>query len=132
MGWAERVYHEHRSETSRSRRAIPWTLGRGTSFPYYKGNLEARPIFHFTEKRIEAHICICFMAYKVYKELERIIKIAKIKRSGDSVLKIAKTIVTIRVRLPKSGATKQQVMLLTPEHHVIEPLFDINTLITKS
>lgn len=73
------------------------------------------------------------MAYKVYKELERIIKIAKIKRSVDSVLKIAKTIVTIRrVRLPKSGATKQQVMLLTPEHHVIEPLFDINTLITKS
>ena len=48
-------------------------------------------------------------------------------------MKIAKTIVTIRrVRLPKSGATKQQVMLLTPEHHVIEPLFDINTLITKS
>ena len=44
----------------------------------------------------------------------------------------ATTIVTIRVRLPKSGATKQQVMLLIPEHHVIEPLFDINTLITKS
>lgn len=52
---------------------------------------------------------------------------------ADAGLKIAKTIVTIRrVRLPKSGATKQQVMLLTPEHHVIEPLFDINTLITKS
>ena len=47
-------------------------------------------------------------------------------------MKIAKAIVTIRVRLPKSGATKQQVMLLTPEHHVIEPLFDINTLVTKS
>ena len=107
-----------------------WVVER--AFRITKGNLEARAIFHFTEKRIEAHICICFMAYKVYKELERIIKIAKIKRSVDSVLKIAKTIVTIRVRLQKSGATKQQVMLLTPEHHVIEPLFDINTLITKS
>ena len=31
-----------------------------------KSNLEMRPIFHFTEKRIEAHICICFIAYKVY------------------------------------------------------------------
>ena len=31
-----------------------------------------RPIFHFTERRIEAHICICFVAYKVYKELERL------------------------------------------------------------
>lgn len=107
-----------------------WVVER--AFRITKGNLEARPIFHFTEKRIEAHICICFMAYKVYKELERIIKIAKIKRSVDSVLKIAKTIVTIRIRLPKSGTTKQQVMLLTPEHHMIEPLFDINTLITKS
>jgi len=43
------------------------------AFRVTKGNLEARPIFHFTEKRIEAHICICFIAYKVYKELQRII-----------------------------------------------------------
>jgi hypothetical protein len=39
-----------------------------------KGTLELRPMFHFTKKRIEAHVCICFVAYKVYKELERIIK----------------------------------------------------------
>jgi len=40
-----------------------------------KGTLEMRPMFHFTSKRIEAHVCICFVAYKVYKELERILKI---------------------------------------------------------
>jgi len=39
-----------------------------------KGTLELRPMFHFTPKRIEAHVCICFVAYKVYKELERILK----------------------------------------------------------
>ena len=44
-----------------------WVVER--AFRITKGNLEARPIFHFTEKRIEAHICICFVAYKVYKEL---------------------------------------------------------------
>ncbi len=71
------------------------------------------------------------MAYKVYKELERIIKIAKVKKSVDSVLKIAKTVVTIRIRLPKQGITKQQVMLTTPEHHEIEPLFDIKSIIEK-
>ena len=81
-----------------------WVVER--AFRITKGNLEARPVFHFTEKRIEAHICICFMAYKVYKELERIIKIAKIKKSVDSVLKIAKTIVTIKVKQPKKGITK--------------------------
>jgi len=46
-----------------------------------KGNLEMRPMFHFTPKRIEAHVCICFIAYKVYKELERILKISKINLS---------------------------------------------------
>jgi hypothetical protein len=65
------------------------------------GNLEARPIFHFTEKRIEAHICICFIAYKVYKELERIIKLhGGINLSVDKVIDIAKTIPTIRLSLP--------------------------------
>lgn len=106
-----------------------WVVER--AFRITKGNLEARPVFHFTEKRIEAHICICFMAYKVYKELERIIKMARIKKSVDSVLKIAKTIITIKVKLPKKGITKQQVMLLTPEHHEIEPLFDIDSIISK-
>ena len=27
-------------------------------------------MFHFTRRRIEAHVCICFVALKVYKELE--------------------------------------------------------------
>ena len=34
-------------------------------------------MFHFTERRIEAHVCICFIAYKVYKELERLFAIIK-------------------------------------------------------
>ena len=27
-------------------------------------------MFHFTERRIEAHVCIYFIAYKVWTELE--------------------------------------------------------------
>jgi transposase len=42
-----------------------------SAFRVTKGTLELRPMFHFTKERIEAHICICFVAYKVYKELER-------------------------------------------------------------
>lgn len=48
-----------------------WVAER--AFRISKGTLETRPVFHFTEKRIEAHVCLCFVAYKVYKELERII-----------------------------------------------------------
>lgn len=39
-----------------------WVVER--AFRISKGTLEMRPMFHFTEKRIEAHICICFIAYK--------------------------------------------------------------------
>ena len=59
---------------------------------YFKGNLvQMRSMFHFTERRIEAHVCICFIAYKVYKELERLIAINKIGMRVDKVLETAKT-----------------------------------------
>ncbi|KAA6299984.1 MAG: hypothetical protein EZS26_003880 [Candidatus Ordinivivax streblomastigis] len=91
-----------------------------------KGILELRPMFHFTQKRIEAHICICFVAYKVYKELERILQTSGIKLSVDKVLDIAKTITTIKVKLPISGETITKTMLLTPIHESIAKLFDEN------
>ncbi|CDD16579.1 MAG: hypothetical protein SOZ87_02945 [Candidatus Cryptobacteroides sp.] len=50
----------------------------------------------FSEKRIEAHICICFVAYKVHKELERVIKKAGLDLSVDKVLDIATTLITLR------------------------------------
>lgn len=101
------------------------------AFRVTKGNLEARPIFHFTEKRIEAHICICFIAYKVYKELERIIKLAKIELSVDVVLKIAKTVATIKINMPNNGKVKQQTLLLTPAQHSIKRLFDIKDILDE-
>ena len=81
------------------------------------------------EKRVESHICICFMAYKVYKELERIIRIAGIDLSVDAVLKIAKTIATIRINMPNNNSSIQQTLLLTPAHHRIKALFDIKSIL---
>lgn len=69
-----------------------WGVER--AFRVVKGQLETRPVFHFTERRIEAHICICFMAYKVYKELERLLKTLDIELSVDKAMDIAKTIST--------------------------------------
>jgi len=46
-----------------------WHVER--AFRIAKSKIEIRPMFHFTRKRIEAHICICFVALKVYKELEQ-------------------------------------------------------------
>lgn len=101
-----------------------WTVER--AFRITKGTLEMRPMFHFTPKRIEAHVCICFAAYKVYKELERILKIKHINMSVNKVLDIAKTITTIKINLPISGNTMIKTMLLTQRHKSIAKLFEEN------
>lgn len=33
------------------------------TFRSFKGHLETRPMFHWTDKRIEGHICLCYIAY---------------------------------------------------------------------
>ena len=81
-----------------------------------------RPMFHFTERRIDTHVCICFVAYKVYKELERIIKLAGINMSISEVLKTARTI-TVRVNMPENKDVYVKTLFLTKRQKAIEPLF---------
>ena len=99
-----------------------WVVER--AFRVSKGTLEMRPMFHFNPRRIEAHVCICFVAYKVYKELERQIMLAKIPLSVDKVIDIAKTIITMRIRMPENGGFFTKTMFLTDRHKSIMPLFD--------
>ena len=101
-----------------------WVIER--AYRISKGALELRPMFHFTPKRIEAHVCICFVAYKVYKELERILKISGINLSVDKVLNIAKTITTLKIKLPANRKTLTKTMLITPKHLSIKQLFEID------
>lgn len=96
-----------------------WVVER--AFRITKGTLEARPIFHFTERRIEAHICICFAAYKLYKELERLLRLLGIGLSVDKVLDIAKTVSTVSIRL-QDGTISTRTMLKTEEERRIAPL----------
>lgn len=96
-----------------------WVVER--AFRITKGTLQARPIFHFTERRIEAHICICFVAYKLYKELERVLGLLGIDLSADKVLDIAKSISTVTIRLP-DGSSVSRTLLLTPEDKLLAPL----------
>ena len=101
-----------------------WVIER--AYRVTKGTLELQPVFHFTVKRIEAHVCICFVAYKVYKELERILRLSGINLSVDKVLNIAKTITTLKIKLPASGETLDKTMLITQKHNSIRQLFDEN------
>ena len=103
-----------------------WVVER--AFRISKGTLEMRPMFHFTERRIEAHVCICFVAYKVYKELERIIAATGIEMSVDKVLDIAKTITTVRVNMPQNHEVYTKTLFLSEQQKAIKPLFDLPNL----
>lgn len=94
------------------------------AFRVTKGTIEMRPMFHFNPCRIEAHVCICFVAYKVYKELDRMLKSSNIQLSVDKVLNIAKTITTIKMKLPLSNTTLTKTMLITNKHKSISILFE--------
>ncbi len=109
---AEEVYNQYSNL---------WEIER--AYRITKGKIEMRPMFLFNPERIQAHICICFAAYKIYKELERVIKLKKINYSVEQVLNIAKTITTIKVKLPSSGQNITKTMFLTPKQKEIEPLF---------
>jgi transposase len=94
------------------------------AFRVTKGTIALRPMFHFTPKRIEAHVCLCFVAYKIYKELDRVLKLSGINLSVDKVLSIAKTSTTLKIRLPVCNETLTKTMLLTRRHKSIVSLFD--------
>ena len=100
-----------------------WVVER--TFRISKSTLEMRPMFHFTERRIEAHICICFIVYKVYKEQDRLMSINKIDMSVDQVLDIVKTITTIKIKLPKNGTFFTKTLFLTEKHLAIKPIFNL-------
>ncbi len=64
------------------------------------------------------------MAYKVYKELERVIAELDLGMSVDTVMRIAKTITTIRIKLPLNDKVIAKTMMLTPEQLALKPLFE--------
>ena len=48
-----------------------WHIER--AFRISKTDLQIRPIYHRRRNRIESHICISFMSYLMYKELQRLL-----------------------------------------------------------
>lgn len=93
------------------------------AFRIAKTDLSVRPIYHRLKQRIEAHICIAFTAYKVYKELERILKEKKADFSAEKAIEIAKTIYCINATKPKSGEHVTRTIITSDEQRTLADLF---------
>ena len=66
------------------------------------------------------------MAYKVYKELERVIREKEVSMSVDKVLDVAKTVITIRIKMPENREVYTRTLFLTKSQKLIEPLFRLS------
>lgn len=80
------------------------------AFRISKTDLRIRPIYHRLRNRVEAHICVCFAAYSVYKELERSLNLNKIELSAEKAINKIKEIRQLRYILPKSQKVKTKIL----------------------
>lgn len=99
-----------------------WKIER--AFRISKTDLRIRPIYHRKKNRIEAHICVAFTAYTVFKELERLLVAHNIPTSPQKAIETLKTIYQLTIFLPDSqrwhttfldlSEQKQQLLSLLP------------------
>lgn len=94
------------------------------AFRIAKTDLKIRPVFHYKRKRIEAHICLNFVAYKIYKELERQLKEKKSELSTEKVIDILQSIYEIEVTTPKQGEKIRKTIIITDEQRIISEIFE--------
>jgi transposase len=97
-----------------------WYIER--AFRMNKTDLRVRPIYHRLYNRIEAHICICFTAYTIMLELERLLKSRKSGLSLKRAQEVTHNMYQINYQLPNTKETKYQKLKMDREQ---QELFDI-------
>ena len=85
-----------------------WHIER--AFRMSKTDLRIRPIYHRLKKRIEAHICISFTAYCIYKELERVLRQEESTLSIKKAAELTHNMYKITYTLPDSKQTKSRLL----------------------
>lgn len=96
------------------------------AFRIAKTDLRIRPVYHRLQKRIKAHICISFVAYKIYKELERQLDLGNNQISVQRAIEIIKTIYGIRLKHPSTKKQKMMLFAKTEQQKILLDFFEIH------
>jgi transposase len=97
-----------------------WYIER--AFRMNKTDLRIRPIYHHLRNRIEGHICICFTAYTVLLEIERMLKQAKSQITVKRAQELTKTMYQLTYQLPKSRLTKTKILGMDSQQQELEDI----------
>ena len=99
-----------------------WHIER--AFRMSKTDLRIRPIYHRLRHRIEAHICIAFTAYCIYKELERVLKLEESTLSLKKAAEVTHNMYQISYTLPDSKHTKFRLLQMDEEQSVLHEIIN--------
>jgi transposase len=97
-----------------------WYIER--AFRMNKTDLRIRPIYHHLRNRIEGHICICFTAYTILLEMERMLKHAKSEITVKRAQELTKNMYQLTYRLPNTKTTNTKILNMDCEQ---QELYDI-------
>ena len=100
-----------------------WNIEK--TFRISRSDLPIRPIYHHLKWRIESHICISFVACKIYKELERQLHIKNCSLSAEKVIDILKIIYQLTITPPYSTTKHTRLLIKNEEQQRIINLFDL-------
>ena len=75
-----------------------WFIER--AFRMNKSDLQIRPMYHRLRNRIEGHICICFCAYVLQLEMERLLKAAQSNITVERARDLVKTMYALTYTKP--------------------------------
>ena len=101
-----------------------WHIER--AFRMSKTDLRIRPIYHRLRERIEAHICISFTAYCIYKELERILFAADSSISVKHAVELTHNMYQITYNLPDSKQTHTKLLNMDDQQRELYETIDAN------
>jgi len=96
------------------------------AFRMSKTDLRIRPIYHRLKNRIEAHICIAFTAYSIYKELERVLYKDKSTLSIKKATELTHNMYQVNYTLPESKHTKSQLLKMDAQQAELYRIISAN------
>jgi transposase len=89
------------------------------AFRISKTDLRIRPVYHYKRRRIEAHICIAFVAYAIYKELEMLLQKKGLEMSAKRAGELSRNMYELGYVLPDSGTAEIQRLQMDSEQQLL-------------
>lgn len=99
-----------------------WFIER--AFRMNKTDLRIRPMYHRLRNRIEGHVCICFCAYVIELETERLLKAAGSEITVDKARELVKTMYALTYTKPGRMKPSKVMLRMDPQQQELYRLVE--------